>query len=174
MTEDRTGPVLIALGSNIEPVKNLPRAILLLNRECPVEAVSPVYAAEPVGSPEAPMFLNAATRIRTSLSPRDLKYGVLRPLEEELGRKRSADRYAPRPIDLDIAIFGSLVVDDPDRGLVIPDPEIATCAHLALPLADLEPHFRHPASGDTLAELAAVFAGSDSIRLFDKLRLQPG
>lgn len=120
------------------------------------------------------MFLNAAARIETSLSPRDLKFGVLRPLEEKLGRRRSADRYAPRPIDLDIAIFGSLVVDEPDRGLVIPDPEIATCAHLALPLADLEPLFRHPVSGETLAQLAAAFADSDSIRLFDRLRLQPG
>lgn len=145
-----------------------------MNRECPVEAVSPVYVAEPVGSPEAPMFLNAAARIRTTLSPQDLKFGVLRPLEGELGRRRSDNRYAPRTIDLDIAFFGSLVIDDPALGLVIPDPEIGTCAHLALPLADLEPLFRHPVSGETLSQLAAGFADSDSIRLFDGLRLQPG
>jgi 2-amino-4-hydroxy-6-hydroxymethyldihydropteridine diphosphokinase len=174
LTADRPAPVLIALGSNIEPVRNLPRAISLLNRDCPVEAVSPVYAAEPVGRPEAPMFLNAAARIETILSPQDLKFGVLRPLEEKLGRRRSADRYAPRTIDVDIAFFGSLVIDDPDRGLVIPDPDIGTCAHLALPLADLEPLFRHPLSGETLSQLAADFADSDSIRLFDGLRLQPG
>ena len=65
-------PILIALGSNIEPEENLPRAISLLNRECPVEAVSPVYAAEPVGGRDAPMFLNAAARIRTTLSPHSL------------------------------------------------------------------------------------------------------
>ena len=174
MTADPPAPILIALGSNIEPVENLPRAISLLNRECKVVAVSPVYAAEPVGSPDAPMFLNAAARITTALSPQDLKYGVLRPLEKRLGRRRSADRYAPRTIDLDIALFGSLVIDDPAHGLVIPDPEIATCAHLALPLADLEPSFRHPVSGEMLSELAAAFADSESIRLFDKLRLQPG
>jgi 2-amino-4-hydroxy-6-hydroxymethyldihydropteridine diphosphokinase len=173
LTTDRPAPVLIALGSNIEPEENLPRAISLLSRECLVEAVSPVYAAEPVGSPEAPMFLNAAVRIRTDLTPQELKYGVLRPLEEKLGRRRSADRNAPRTIDLDIALFGSLVIDDPARGLVIPDPEIGTCAHLAVPLADREPLLRHPVSGETLAELAANFADSDSIRLFDGLRLQP-
>ncbi len=151
----------------------MPRAISLLNRECPVEAVSAVYATEPVGSPEAPMFLNAAARIRTTSSPQDLKFGVLRPLEVKLGRRRSADRYAPRTIDLDIAFFGSVVIDDPARGLVIPDPDIGTCAHLALPLADLEPLFRHPVSGETLSQLAASFAATDSIRLFDGLRLQP-
>ena len=136
--------------------------------------MSPVYAAEPVGRPAAPLFLNAAARIETILSPQDLKFGVLRPLEEKLGRRRSADRYAPRTIDLDIAFFGSLVIDDPDHGLVIPDPDIGTCAHLTLPLADLEPLFLHPLSGETLSQLAANLADSDSIRLFDGLRLQPG
>jgi len=103
-----------------------------------------------------------------------LKFGVLRPLEVKLGRRRSADRYAPRTIDLDIAFFGSLVIDDPARGLVIPDPDIGICAHLALPLADLEPLFRHPVSGETLAQLAASFTASESIQLFEGLRLQPG
>jgi 2-amino-4-hydroxy-6-hydroxymethyldihydropteridine diphosphokinase len=174
LTDDRPAPVLIALGSNIEPEENLRRAIALLNRGCAVEAVSPVYAGEAVGRPEAPMFLNAAVRIRTDLTPLDLKFEVLRPVEEKLGRRRSADRYAPRTIDLDIAFFGTLVIDDPVHGLLIPDPEISVHAHLALPLADLEPDFRHPLSGEKLAELAAAFADSDAIRRYDDLHLRPG
>lgn len=157
--------VLIALGSNIEPETNLPRAVRRLAQRFPGLAASRLYATTPVGAPEAPPFLNAAVAIETALPLADLKYRVLRPLESELGRVRGADRNAPRPIDLDVAFCPGLVLRDAEAGLDLPDPEIVACAHLALPLADLAPDEVHPLDGRTLRAIAVRFDGAAGVRV---------
>jgi 2-amino-4-hydroxy-6-hydroxymethyldihydropteridine diphosphokinase len=161
----RVSPVFITLGSNIEPEKNLPEAIRLLAERFALRAVSRVYETAPFGTGEGANFLNAAALIETSLPPVLLKYDVLRPLEAQLGRIRTADKNAPRTIDLDIALYGNLILDDPTNLITIPDPEIATRAHIALPLADLDPDFIHPVAGRTLAEIAAPFADQPGVAL---------
>jgi 2-amino-4-hydroxy-6-hydroxymethyldihydropteridine diphosphokinase len=157
--------VLIALGSNIDPATNLPRAVRRLAERFPGLAASRLYATAPVGAPGAPPFLNAAVALVTALPLVELRDGVLRPLESELGRVRGTDRNAPRPIDLDVAFAGDLVVRDPASGLEVPDPEIVARAHLALPLADLAPEAVHPLDGRTLAAIAAEFAGATGVRV---------
>lgn len=157
--------VLISLGSNIDPRVNLPRAIARLASEIDVVAVSSLYASAARGSPGAPPFLNAALAADSSLDPYQLKFGVLRPLEAELGRVRSADRNAPRPIDLDLALYGDHVIDDVEGGLRVPDPDIETCAHVALPLAEIAPATRHPVLGTTLNELATRLRDRTDIRI---------
>lgn len=157
--------VLIALGSNIDPAANLPRAARRLAGRFRGLAASRLYVTEPVGAPGAPSFLNAAVSVVTALPPVELRDGVLRPLEAELGRVRGLDRNAPRPIDLDIAFAGDLVVRDPALGLEIPDPEIIARAHLALPLADLAPEAVHPLDGRTLGAIAAGFADAPGVRV---------
>jgi 2-amino-4-hydroxy-6-hydroxymethyldihydropteridine diphosphokinase len=162
-------PVFIALGSNIVPETNLPRAVRLLHDQVGVQRISRVYqsvALDPDGQPlDQPAFLNAAVLLETDLPPVALKLTVLRPLEARLGRIRTADKYAPRPIDLDIALYGDLILEDAAHQITIPDPAITTRAHLALPLADLAPDFRHPLSGETLAGIAARFAHAPGISL---------
>lgn len=167
-------PVLLALGSNIEPEANLRRAVERLGRRIALIAVSPVYETEAVGS-EGPPFLNAALLAETALPPERLKFNVLRPLERSLGRVRVADPNAPRPIDVDICLFGDLVVDDPGRGVVIPDPGIYRYAHVARPLADLSSSWRHPVSGETLGAIARRFEPYPGLRLRPDLELSlPG
>lgn len=158
-------PVFVALGSNIEPAVNLPRAARRLAAHFPGLTASRIYETAPVGACEGPTFLNAAVRFVTSLAPARLKHDVLRPLEAELGRVRGADRNAPRTIDLDIALYGGLILNDPVAGLDIPDPGTLTHAHLALPLADLDPRWVHPLDGRTLGEIAAAFAGEPGVRV---------
>jgi len=83
----------------------------------------------------------------------------LRRIEAELGRVRTSDKYAPRTIDLDLSLFGDQIYRAP--GSQIPDPEITRLAHLAIPLADLAPEYRHPELGESLAEIAGrLRAGS--------------
>ena len=101
------------------------------------------------------MFLNAAIEVRCDLTPRELKYEVLRSVERELGRVRTANRNAPRTIDLDISLVGQQVFEDRVAGMEIPDPEILTQAHVAIPLADLAPERLHPITGERLREIAA-------------------
>lgn len=161
--------VLITLGSNIEPEYNLRRVITILkqNHHLIVRAASPVYESAAINAagevnPAQANFLNAAILITTDYYPPfSLKYNVLRFVEACLGRVRTADKFAPRPIDLDIALYGDLVCDDPR--VIIPDPDLVKRGHVALPLADLAPTRVHPVTGQTLAEIAAPFRGMDGI-----------
>lgn len=163
--------VLISLGSNVEPESNLPLAIRRLGERFPLVGVSKIYEADPVGAPHAPRFLNAAAEIETDLAPAELKFGHLRVLEAELGRVRTSDRNAPRTIDLDIALAGDLVVADAATGIQIPDPEILTRAHVALPLADVAPSAVHPVTGQTLSDIALRFRVDAKIRVYEGLSL---
>jgi 2-amino-4-hydroxy-6-hydroxymethyldihydropteridine diphosphokinase len=174
---DRSIPVLITLGSNIDPQINLPRAVFILrqNHHMLVRAVSRVYESAPVNAageiaPDQDRFLNAAVLIETDYySPFSLKYNVLRFVEKCLGRARTADKFAPRPLDLDIALYGDRVIHDPR--LTVPDPDILTRAHVALPLADVAPDWVHPVSGQTLAQIAARFADAPGIRVREDVSL---
>lgn len=135
--------VYLGLGSNISPEKNIPKAIKLLKEAVQVTAVSKVWETLAVGT-EGPNFLNAAIAIQTELSPEQLKKGVARKIEDQLGRVRTEDKNAPRPIDLDILIY--------DHKLF--DPQIWTQVHLAVPLAELIPSYIHPETGETLVQTA--------------------
>lgn len=156
-----TNRAYLALGSNIEPEVNLPRAVSLLSERCRVLAVSQVYESAPIGYADQDNFLNAAVLVETPLSAADLKADVLRAIESQLGRVRTANKNAPRTIDLDIALFNRDVLEVGGRH--IPDPEILEFGHVALPLADLDPDYRHPETGQTLAEIAVRFAANPDI-----------
>ncbi|MBN1200564.1 MAG: 2-amino-4-hydroxy-6-hydroxymethyldihydropteridine diphosphokinase [Anaerolineae bacterium] len=163
-----SNPVFITLGSNIAPEENLPRAVRLLAQRVTIKAVSRVYETPPIDAsgqvnPDQGAFLNAAVLVETNLPPGALKLDVLRAIESRLGRVRSADKFAPRPIDLDIALYGDRVINDPAARITIPDPDSLTRAHVALPLADLAPGFAHPVTGQPLAAIAAPFAGQAGI-----------
>lgn len=137
--------VVVAVGSNIEPERNLPAALARLARRCRVLAVSPVFETAPVGAPGAPRFLNAAVLLDCEQSPEDLRDRILRPIEAELGRRRGEDRNAPRTIDLDIVLHGERLAD----------PDLARHAHVATPAAAVAPELIHPELGRPLAAIAA-------------------
>lgn len=149
--------IFLSLGSNIEAHHNLPLAVRHLAEEVTLLGRSKVYASAAVGGPPAsPPFLNAAVEIASSLEPAELKFQVLRPLEARLGRTRNGNRNAPRTLDLDLALWGEQRIDDPIHSIALPDPDILRHAHVALPLADLAPEFRHPITGQTLHAIAAA------------------
>lgn len=165
-------PICVSLGSNIDPHFNLSQAVRLLDSAVEIVGVSSVYQAQPVDAPNTPTFLNAAVAVETKQEPLSLKTEVLRPIEAQLGRKRTADRNAPRTIDLDLTFYHDRVIRDVDRALIVPDPESLIRAHIALPLADLAPGALHPLSGQTLKEIAQQFESDGGIRIYRKLRLE--
>jgi 2-amino-4-hydroxy-6-hydroxymethyldihydropteridine diphosphokinase len=148
----RANRAFISLGSNIEAERNLPAAVRRLAARCRLVAASTVYETLPVGKTDQPNFLNAAVLVETELTAGELKAQVLQAIEQELGRVRSEDKNAPRTIDLDISLFNDQVMMLGERR--IPDPEILEFAHIARPLADLAPAYRHPETGQMLAEIA--------------------
>ena len=144
---------LVALGSNVDPERHLPAAVRLLARLVDVRSVSSAWATPPVGPSGQPPFLNAAVLPATSLEPADLKARVLRQAERGLGRVRTADRFAPRTIDIDLLLWAPRLAGAPEAALVL-DADLHREPHLAVPAAELLPEWVHPATGEPLARLA--------------------
>jgi 2-amino-4-hydroxy-6-hydroxymethyldihydropteridine diphosphokinase len=144
----------LSLGSNIEPERHLAAAIEELRARFGEIVVSPVYRSEAVGF-EGPAFLNLAAGIDTDLEPAALD-AWLHALEERHGRRRDGPRYSSRTLDVDIVLFGDRVVRGPGH-LEIPRAELSE-AFVLVPLADIAPDARDPASGRTVAELLAAIA----------------
>ena len=145
--------VCLLLGSNIRPERNLPLAVAHLQDKLTILRLSSVWETPAVGS-AGPSFLNAAVLVGTSLKQKELKSQILTPLEVKMGRRRSADKNAPRPIDLDIILFDGLNLD----------PALWLFAHRAVPVAEIAPDIRSQA-GESLKEAAAKFISAGSIRL---------
>ncbi len=103
--------------------------------------------------PGAAAFLNGATVVDTSLPPREL-LGELLAVERELGRTRDGPRYGPRTIDLDLLVFGDLVVSEP--GLDVPHPRLHERRFALEPLVELEPGLVVPGRGRVDALLDAL------------------
>jgi len=154
--------VIILAGSNLDKERCMPEAVRQLRRHdhIVVRAVSSCYESPSVGGPpDAPDFLNAAVLVTTTLGPEDLR-DELRALEVQLGRIRTDDPNEPRTIDLDIAYYGDVVKDFGAWSL--PDPDVESQPHVAVPVADVAPRWVHPVSGKTAAEIADEVAPTRS------------
>ncbi len=132
------------LGSNIRPEHYLPEAVRLLRQHGEVIAVSSAWQSHAVGS-DGPDFLNACVLFCTSLDAQTLIWKILRPIEAQLGRVRTADRNAPRTIDIDLVLFD----DEPF------DQDFWSAPFVVVPLAELIPHYPHPYGYENLATIAA-------------------
>ena len=143
----------IGLGSNLgDREENLRRALALLEEEVGPVRVSSVRETDPVGVTEQPRFLNAAAEVRTGLWARELLDRLL-SIERRLGRDRSAEtRWGPRPIDLDVLLYGDEVIDEP--GLTVPHPRLAERRFALEPLHELAPDLALP-DGRRIGDLLA-------------------
>ena len=119
----RTFAAFVAVGSNLDPLINIPAALRLLQTQTQVTGCSTFYQTEPLGGAQgqAP-FVNGVWRIATPLSPLDVKYDVLWRIEDRLGRVWTQDRCAPRTIDLDLILYEDIVSPRPE--LVLPHPDL--------------------------------------------------
>ncbi len=142
----------IFIGSNIDREKKYLEAVRCLRELGTLAAASPVYDTAPLGAhPDAPRFYNGAVLLKTNLSPHALR-NALREIERALGRVRSADKDAPRLIDLDLVLYGEVTLDDGE--LRIPDPLLFERGIMAHALAHISPDYVIPPDGPTLGELA--------------------
>ncbi len=152
----------LALGSNIEPERNLREAVRHLARHGQVRAVSSVWETEPAGYAAQPKFLNAALALATPLTAQAVRAEVIPELEAALGRVRTQNKYGPRTIDVDLVLFNAEVLDLGRHH--IPDPELATRPFVAIPLAEIAPDYVHPETGQTLREIAASLSAAGMVR----------
>jgi 2-amino-4-hydroxy-6-hydroxymethyldihydropteridine diphosphokinase len=152
----------ISLGSNIEPELNLIAAVQALLGLGEPAAASNVYLNPAVGPTQQADFMNAAVLVSTALGALEIRLR-LRQIESQLGRQRTSDKYAPRPIDLDLCLLGHLIMNQ--EPLILPDPDLIERSHLAVPLAELAPEFIHPITQKSLAAIADDLAPHDELQL---------
>lgn len=133
----------IGIGSNLgEKEKNCLEAIQRIENTFTgkVLSVSSFYNTRPFGYEKQETFLNAAAKIETNLSMRQL-FDALKSIEKKMGRKYSF-RWGPRLIDLDLLFFDSVVYESAD--LTVPHPGIQERSFVLQPLAEIEKNLLHP------------------------------
>jgi|SRR5580658_2352720 2-amino-4-hydroxy-6-hydroxymethyldihydropteridine diphosphokinase len=146
----------IGLGANLPSAVGSPAATLSAAAERiaasgRVVSRSSLYSTAPVGFADQPRFVNAVLGIETQLAPRDLLESLL-SIEREFGRDRAnAIANGPRTLDLDILLYGDLLVSE--AGLEIPHPRQAEREFVLVPLNEIAPDARDPRSGYTAKEL---------------------
>ena len=154
--------ILIALGANLpshagEPVQTQQRALARL-AEMGVEilAVSGFYETPAWPDIADPPFVNAVAAVKTRLQPVEL-LALLHGVETEFGRMRSAPN-APRTLDIDLIDYQGRVMDGP---LMLPHPRAAARVFVLVPLAEVAPDWRHPVTGQGVADLLAALPAAD-------------
>lgn len=149
------GRIYIGVGSNITPEVHIPKAIDLLTAHVVSLRSSNWYLTMPLRSSSGSKFVNGVlsaelpthtgSTLDDTSAPDELRLiemiletkAVLRRIESDLGRVRTADSHAPRTIDLDILLFGDLQISS--ERLTIPDPDILHREFLSVPLRELDP-----------------------------------
>jgi 2-amino-4-hydroxy-6-hydroxymethyldihydropteridine diphosphokinase len=146
----------IGMGANLAswagpPQATLAAAALRLQALGRITSRSSLYSTEPVGFAAQPRFVNAVIALDTDLDPQSLLTHLL-AVEREFGRDRAASfPNGPRTLDLDILLYGDLVLNAPD--LEIPHPRLAERAFVLVPLCQIAPHLVDAQSGATMSQL---------------------
>ncbi len=131
----------VALGSNILPEANLVAAADLLREEWPDTRFSHVYRSKAVDHEDQADFLNAVAEIEADRDHVSI-HGKLKQIEESLG-KDVAFKSGPRTIDLDLLLYGDLVMNS--SGLILPHPRMHRRRFVLQPLCELiRSELRHP------------------------------
>jgi 2-amino-4-hydroxy-6-hydroxymethyldihydropteridine diphosphokinase len=154
--------VYLSLGSNMgDRQKNLRDAIARLESVGRVFKISSFYETEPVEFTRQAWFLNCAAAVETEQAPQEMMADLLE-IEQDLGRRRTR-RKGPRTIDIDIVLFGGIVLNS--AALIVPHPAMQQRRFVLEPLAEIAPEARHPVLKKTVRELLAELpAGGPVVR----------
>lgn len=133
----------IGLGSNLnQPPQQLRRAVRQLEQlpRSQLVACSSIYLSAALGPGRQPDYLNAVAELHSKLPPHAL-LAQLQRIEQRAGRVRSR-RWMPRPLDLDLLLYGKLTLRS--ASLVLPHPGIWQRNFVLRPLQELAPGLRFP------------------------------
>ncbi len=144
----------IGLGANLDqPVAQLQHAVQALKQlpHSTLHAVSDFYGSKPMGPQDQPDYVNAVAAIDTTLSAEQL-LDALQQIEQQQGRKRKAERWGPRTLDLDILLYGNQVIAT--ERLTVPHYGLHLREFVLYPLYDIAPQLSLP-DGTVLSSLLA-------------------
>ena len=146
----------VGLGSNLaDRMANLRLGLKAVAAHAEDLVVSAVYETEPVHFEAQGPFLNACCVGRTRLTPHQM-LSELQDAERRAGRRRGGPKFGPCELDLDLLLFGELVLET--EQLVVPHPRLRERAFVLAPLAEIAEDWIVPAAvggkAATVAQLA--------------------
>ncbi|KUM53100.1 2-amino-4-hydroxy-6-hydroxymethyldihydropteridine diphosphokinase [Rheinheimera sp. EpRS3] len=144
----------IGLGANLDqPVVQLQQAVQALKQlaQSTLVAVSGFYGSKPMGPQDQPDYVNAVAAIDTTLTAEQL-LDTLQQIEQQQGRKRKAERWGPRTLDLDILLYGNQVIAT--ERLTVPHYGLRVREFVLYPLYEIAPQLNLP-DGTVLSSLLA-------------------
>lgn len=160
----------LGLGSNLgDRYGRLIEAFDRLQPHVTLDAISSIYETEPWGYVDQPRFLNAACGGETDLTPQEL-LGAVKTIETEMGREPTF-RYGPRAIDIDILLFGDIVIEQAD--FCVPHAHLHERDFVLAPLNEIAPEAVHPKQGKTIGALGVAIDLSQ-VRVYAKRPLCVG
>ena len=147
--------VYLSLGSNRgERQGNLSKAIILLNKQAgKVVSLSSLYETQPWKMEDDTNFINQVVLLETALDANTLMDCILE-IETLMGRIRTAAKYEPRIIDIDILFFNNDVVSS--EKLTIPHPFIQERLFVLAPMVEISPDYIHPILKTKIYQLLSV------------------
>ena len=160
-----------SLGSNLYNRKRLlmqAKNLLLSAPRTSFVDQSPIYETTPVGvKPEYVdmAYLNSVVILESEL-PLESWLSYIGKIETNLGRERSEDRNAPRPIDIDIIYAGDQVVDG--AGLEVPHPRWAERRFVVQPLCDVRPELVVPETHKPVSTILGSLPPNGELSVFEQ------
>ena len=156
----------ISVGSNIDKEKNILTCLRALALFFGDLIVSSTYETEPVGF-SGDTFYNLLVGFDSELDVKTIAK-QLRQIELDHGRTRDCKKFSARTLDLDLILYGDLIISD--GRLQIPRDEIERYAFVLEPLAEIAPNLKHPVSHLSYGEMWEKFNKSD----LQQKRVKPG
>lgn len=140
--------VFISIGSNIDPLKNIDRVKILLNDlfECTFSGLYETAAEGFQGND----FVNCVVGFETDIGPTQLNE-KLKEIEKNMGRTDRQKGMSNRIIDLDLILYGDLVLND--KNFSLPSDEIEKYSFILEPLAEIAGDIKHPVSKQSFKSL---------------------
>ena len=140
--------VFISIGSNIDPLKNIDKVKILLNNlfEC---TFSGLYETAAEGF-EGNDFVNCVVGFKTDIDPTQLN-DKLKNIEKNMGRTDRQKGMSNRIIDLDLILYGDLILND--KYLSLPSDDIEKYSFILEPLVEIAGDIRHPVSKQSFKSL---------------------
>lgn len=146
--------VYLGLGTNLgDKEENLRMAVQKIEKQIgKVFSLSAFYATTPWGFSSENNFLNAVVGVETELPPLAVLHET-QTIERELGRTRKSvnGAYSDRLIDIDILLYGQLVLES--DGLILPHPLMTERSFVMEPLVEIAPELLHPVLGKTMKDI---------------------
>jgi len=158
-------PVIIALGSNLGDSPRLIREALeqLQSFSAAPLRISSLWQTTPVDCPPgSPKFVNAVAGLvpRNGETPESL-LAKLQALEQRFGRVPKSVLNEPRPLDLDLIMFGAERRQSP--ALALPHPRAHLRRFVLQPLAEIAPALVLPGRRESVAELLARLPAGETV-----------